>query len=385
MHVAPRSYLSAGIAALGAGAIALSPIQPLPAHATQAPERVVSDLAVNLAATVDPIQLWQEVIDRSVNNFGNLWFSYWEQPLPIASTILYNQYTYIAELFNGEGSRIPGQISDNFQTFFSVQTEVNLNTLDARHQTAWALLPALVDVPANLQPVLDLTTTLSSGQVIGLVGPALAGTIALTNSISAIRNAPDSETALSQLINLPARIVDANLNGGQTLDLTSLLSSILPAQITKAGITFGGMLSPGGSLFNSLDVVAKQQIGTNPITGKPIYIEVPIPGNPTGLAGSSIEQGQQIAEAIDVGPFVPTPPTAAEPGAAVPAAAAAVAETPEEVAVETDAVADIDVDVAAEPEAPAGRQGSDAPDAGATGGDDAGQGHARAPRGGRGA
>ena len=55
MHVAHRSYLTAGIAALGAGAIALTPVQPVPTHLAAAQERTVSTLSVNLVSTIDPI------------------------------------------------------------------------------------------------------------------------------------------------------------------------------------------------------------------------------------------------------------------------------------------------------------------------------------------
>jgi hypothetical protein len=64
MHITPRPYLNSGIAALGAGAIALAPIQQVsPSAAAQ--EKAVASLAVNLAATVDPITAWVNVFQTS--------------------------------------------------------------------------------------------------------------------------------------------------------------------------------------------------------------------------------------------------------------------------------------------------------------------------------
>ena len=48
MHVSARTYLTSGIAVLGAGAIALSPVQPIPDHVALVRQHVVSDLAVDL-------------------------------------------------------------------------------------------------------------------------------------------------------------------------------------------------------------------------------------------------------------------------------------------------------------------------------------------------
>ena len=55
MHITTRSYLTAGIAALGAGAMALTPVQPIPNPTALAQERAVGNLAVTLASTIDPI------------------------------------------------------------------------------------------------------------------------------------------------------------------------------------------------------------------------------------------------------------------------------------------------------------------------------------------
>ena len=72
MHVTYRSYLTAGVAALGAGAIALGPVQPIPNHMAVAQERAVSNLAVELAATIDPITPWVDTFKLAAENLASL-------------------------------------------------------------------------------------------------------------------------------------------------------------------------------------------------------------------------------------------------------------------------------------------------------------------------
>lgn len=72
MHITPRSYLTSGIAVLGVGAIALAPIQPLPDHTAAAQDKAVASLAVNLAATIDPITPWVNTFKTSVANIQTL-------------------------------------------------------------------------------------------------------------------------------------------------------------------------------------------------------------------------------------------------------------------------------------------------------------------------
>jgi hypothetical protein len=303
--------------------MALTPVQPMPGHDALASNRAVSDIAITLASTIDPITPWVDTFKAAGKNLEIMHFAYWETPpvpgpLPILSSILYNQYTYALELVNGQAAKIPGQIANNFQTFFAVQREVNLNTLDGLHNVAWGLLPSFITVPPNLQPLLDLTTTYSSGQFLGLFTPPLASLVQLTRSFTAVgeffKNG-DVIGAINELLNIPANTTNAFLNGGQVLDLTNIVASLLPKQITKFGLALGGLLSPGGSAFNALDLVTKPLA---PLPGPTI----PIPGVPAGPLTSSILLGRQIGEAIDT-PFVPSAATV-KSAAAAPAAAAAV-------------------------------------------------------------
>jgi hypothetical protein len=72
MNVSTRSYLSAGVAVLGAGVIALSPVQPLGADPTLLPQKTIGELAVSLAAAVTPVDPIQNIIDVITESGNNL-------------------------------------------------------------------------------------------------------------------------------------------------------------------------------------------------------------------------------------------------------------------------------------------------------------------------
>ena len=72
MNVTARSYLTAGVAVVGAGAVALSPVQPLPGDLTLAPHAAISEMAVGLAAAVTPLNPLQTIVDVIVASGSNL-------------------------------------------------------------------------------------------------------------------------------------------------------------------------------------------------------------------------------------------------------------------------------------------------------------------------
>jgi hypothetical protein len=116
--------------------------------------------------------------------------------------------------------------------------------------------------------------------------------------------APDPQSALFDLLNSPANIADATLNGefldGTTPEINILpLLSLLPAgtlppsvDITSLDLVLGGLLSPGSSLLNGISAT---------ISGLPVSLT----GHAVGPIGSSIELDQAIAMAL--GFSFPTP------------------------------------------------------------------------------
>jgi hypothetical protein len=431
MHVTSRSYLTAGIAALGAGAIAISPIQPIPNQMAVAPNRAVETIAVELAGTINPIKPVIDTIKASLANTGNL-FRDWSaglyvdgtiptpanttlngnlgnrtggyasgDPFPILQQWIANQISYLRQLPDiggiiqqvignarnairapftvgevkpGTVLGIPGQYNQNV----SGVPFLTLPGAPINPRTVGALLPVLAPAEyATLKPILDFATTPISGLLIGAIGPVLAPVLAAVDSVQeafAALRAREFADAINALINIPTSMINAGLNGGPTLDLTRILGGLLPASIKTIGITMGGLLSPGGVAF---DALAAEADATIPGVGT---ITLDVPGYPVGPIGALTSLTNYVAKSIK-------PPTAGA-GATAPrqvkAAAAAEVAAPASVAEVTApaSVAEVTAPAIAEVEAaddtPAPKRKSRA----ATRADkDTGKGSARADRG----
>jgi hypothetical protein len=434
--ISARSHLTAGIAALGVGALALAPVQPITHQVDLAQEKAVSTLAVNLAATVDPITAWVDTFTTAGANVKTLTEFYMQQPFPLLQTIVANLGTYAAELEAGDGALIPEQIWGNIQTFFQAPWSPGdlfgptapdwnpkpdpvtfpLGTYLSKTQPAWPAENAFpapgsglqqspseansfllqIGVGATLggetpegralwdgfvaaQGIWRFLNTPYSGQLLGLLGPVFAPVISLTRSFTAVGEAFQAgnvQDAIYELLNIPANMTNAVLNGGEFLDLTGIIGALvtLPDLFdgAKIGIRLGGLLNAmpmNGSLanpdnppteyasgtgFDSVAIPGCDGGGARAIDPCDAINGQPIPGLPNGWLGSSIGLGQFLAEQLLLEP--PAPTAAAAPAAAVPAAA--VEATP--VVSETAPVAEVAaedapavVDAVAEETAPA--------------------------------
>lgn len=363
MQVSVRSYLTAGVAALGAGAIALTPVQPISAPGTLTPA-VTKTLAVNLASSIDPITPIVNTISTTFANAATLLSNWIATPFPILSTVAGNWVTYFNELpdiggivtqmFGNVGNALqapfsPGTISPGPATPF-VQPPAGLangDNISAVPFTSLVNQKAIYSVLTtagvlddqlltSLQPVLNGLQTPISGVLLGLVGPVLSPFLALGDgvigAISALQ-ASDVVGAINNLINIPTNMVNAALNG-TTLNLSPLLKGILPPEITSVGFALGGLLttytSPvgvvgggvqvGGVGFDSLSVSATFP---NPIPFQPDIV-ISDPGIGIGLVGGLVGLTRFVADAINV---TPAPVIAAAKGASrrAPAAARAAA------------------------------------------------------------
>ena len=426
MHITYRSYLTAGVAALGAGAIALTPVQPIPNHVALAQERAVSNLAVTLASTIDPITPWVDTIKTSVDNITQLFNFYIEKPFPLIQTVAANQVTYFQEATSGNIGLIPEQIWNNVQAFFyspwspgdpagQYVSDAPLTTpLGLSQQTVFKLLPTILGQATydQYKSIIDFTATPYSGQLVGLIGPLFAPLVELTRSFTAVGdffNEGDVIGAINELINIPANVTDGVLNGAGYLDLTGVVNAIspLPPEVKNIGLNLGGLVSPpvpiesapelaGGVLFDSVAAGISYKVSQLPRPDG-TSINVDDPGLPVSWVGSAIGLGQFLGQELLVTP-PPAPVQAVAPAAAavapaaleaapvaaevaapvvadVPAAveaAPAVAETPAAVEAPAPAVAEVaDVVEAAAPQAvsaPAPQQRAAASDNGANAG-----------------
>jgi hypothetical protein len=291
MYITSRSYLTAGIAALGVGAIALAPVQPVPALDQDRVTRSLAAALANESTPIDPITPWVDTFETSIANIGALFDFYLSNPggytsplglegpgqavFPLLQTVIANQMTYLDWLGNPDiddpFAAITGQIFQNIQTFFNAPwspgdpagtyvsgTEVaNLLGFPLSQQVVFGLLPAALGFETEeewdaspLKPIVDFTATYYSGQVVGLLGPLFAPLVELTRSFTAIGaffEAGDVTGAINELINIPANVTDAVLNGGGFLDLTGVVNAIqpLPDTVESIGLNVGGLIKIG--------------------------------------------------------------------------------------------------------------------------------------------
>ncbi|MEN4400506.1 outer membrane porin GjpA [Mycolicibacterium senegalense] len=255
MQTKLRPHATAGIALVGASLIALTPVT-----APSTDVRVASP-PVNLSAAIDPITPWQNVFDKAKVNFEALNTLWTTTPAPVLQQVIVNQMGYLNQLPDFE--TIFAEMQANLDAAMKAATAKDLATLNALQRLAFQLLPSQIPggLPPEAKPIVDFLTSYLSGALIGLVGPVVGPALVVGYGIQAIAEnltseAPDPEAALNTLLNMPAAMSDAFLNGGQKLDFTPLLTALdvaMPAN-TTIGITFGGVLSPGGSLFKSLNM-----------------------------------------------------------------------------------------------------------------------------------
>jgi hypothetical protein len=179
------------------------------------------------------------------------------------------------------------------------------STLDGAHLNFYDLLPILKNPPVSVvtitptgQQLVNFSTTSLSGLLLGLVGPLVAPVLVAGSDINKV-GGQDPATASASLLNIPADMVNAFLFGGTHLDLTALIQALGPTiglefpEGVKVGINFGGLFSPAGSAFNSLDFNL-QNAGIIGVPEFPVGAQLAT-GNPAG-AIASLGAVIQVAE-----------------------------------------------------------------------------------------
>lgn len=251
-----RSYLAAGVALVGAGAIAVSPVAPpLPEVHVSA----ISTASVDLSAAVEPFQAYVQLITNTVSNVGALIGTEFADPFPILQQVIANQITSGQGIFAGlQGAGealgqqldpsdpygIPAQLQQAFTQLFDGDVNGAVGTAwsallspvllaglplltpitDAIKQPVQNLLNVINDPLAVLIPVLGaLNTVYPAVLVSGNVGQSMVDAI----------KAGDPLGVVSAALAGPGQIADAFLNGadaagggglfGQNLGLLSAL------------------------------------------------------------------------------------------------------------------------------------------------------------------
>jgi hypothetical protein len=250
MHLAIRSTLTAGIALAGAGAIAVSPISPVAApvaestvalpHASSVPVELTA-LAGSLLqdpSLTDPLTEWLGVFGTTFDNVAKIGGQMAADPFPILQQVIANQMangqllassldaaamSYISFFTSDEdyklkflaGMALDYLAAGNVAGVASVVTSVVfrlfafanplLNIMQIPLRTGQNVMNALSAVP-------DLMMPLGLGALNPVEGAINAFGDSAQHVLDAV-NAGDPAAAFSSLINTPAVLTDAILNG----------------------------------------------------------------------------------------------------------------------------------------------------------------------------
>ena len=211
MRVGVRSCVTAGVAVIGAGAIAINPVHPV-----QPPTAPVTAQAVRLAAVPSPLQLYQEVFQQSLSNASAVAQQYFADPFPITRAILRNQASAVADA-------VAALDAGDYDAFAAAATDVVLEPFRGG-AAALSHLGALLSQPFAVE-----------GFFLIAVSPVLAGLVATGRAVGEVFEALtklDLIGAAYAVLNIPGRIVDGVLNGVQGAsvgileDLPGLLSPL---------------------------------------------------------------------------------------------------------------------------------------------------------------
>lgn len=286
MHIAVRSSIASGVALVGAGAIALAPVQPVasPLSNVHVPA-VFSAAGIELTASsgFDPVTPWVDVITAAVNNVTGIGEEWLSDPLPSLRQLGTNWLGYgqtigtaLGGVATGTWDYLTQTVPESINTAFKQIADGDLSGAAATINNAIGtavfaiglpLFPVL-DIPGqiaqNFTNVVKALTSINAALplVLGILGPIEGGIQAFGDSAQSVLDAAsagDLVTAINNAVNTVPTVVGAVLNGYQDGVYPGLLS--LPPE--------PGIL--GGGLVHALLIDLPQAIATalKPVTTSP--------------------------------------------------------------------------------------------------------------------
>ncbi|RZT12352.1 hypothetical protein EV589_5520 [Mycobacterium sp. BK558] len=374
MHVAVRPPLATAVALVGAGAIALSPIQPpLPDVAAVR----VSEAAVHLVAQPNPLALWSEVIAGAIQNAGGLGQEVLSDPVPVLRQLLKNQFGYLGTVGDAGKGIIEGlaeyvspdnpfglqagirdavaqikagQIAAGFATLTSTIIAGPLVVGVGLPLLTSGLLQVPVKIAQNVAAAVG--ALFDNTNIVPLLTAAISPIIAPINAfgesvqdVVQALGAGHLLDALTAVINVPARLVGAVLNG-----YTDVNGTFAPGLLSVSDNPFNaGLLQ---SVFVNLPRAIAAALGaeTPATTAKAAKT-----ASADAVATASIDAAATVTLTVSASHSAsettePEPAPAPAPGTADAAEAAAAADTeeqpaedPAETPVDDDTSGDADV------------------------------------------
>jgi len=321
-----RPYATAGVAIVGAGLIAATPVV-----APLLEIGAVRDVALTASSA------WDEVFNAASQNLSQMLNNYYLAPGVAFQQFFANQSEYTQQLMDDPANitAVTEQMRHNLDALLTGYTLSNpsqetleivmSHTLAAGDSSTFALgwydlfagpLSSLMGgmFPAEMVPIIHFLSSPLSGLIMGSLGPWIAPWVGLLNSINDGDNVGDTL----------ANMVGASFNGA-TLNLDSLLPMInevagdyLPdgMGIGHLDIAFGGWLTAGHVAIDPYQVLGAngEVVAETPavggsilnsvgieLTGAPVIGSLNIGSNAVGPLGAMLGLGQTIGALLGSG------------------------------------------------------------------------------------
>ncbi|MEO6792413.1 MAG: outer membrane porin GjpA, partial [Mycobacterium sp.] len=311
MHQTLRPYVTAGVAVLGAGMIAATPLAAASAVDVHSMPDVALTAGIELG-DIDFTKAWTDAFNTATSNYDTV------------TAALHDAQSALSDALAAKPD-VDGQQLFDAVTFLGGDQKGFLNplsnwTLDGAHSllyygltgqlAATGLFPAPDE---TVQGVVNFLASPLSGTIFSQLGPSISPLVSMINSFDAISgdltgSAPNYTAALQEMVNIPANMLNGFLNG-DTLNLDTLIPAIVKADlialpdgasIDHLNLAFGGLLTPGGvpgagadgvtaaggSIFNALGL---------DLSGVPIINNLAVAADGVGPLGAMAGFEQALA------------------------------------------------------------------------------------------
>ncbi|CRZ18784.1 hypothetical protein [Mycolicibacterium neworleansense] len=233
MPVTLRSPLATGVALIGAGAIALTPLSPLPADL---PAPAIQSTAVQLTAAIDPLEAWVKLFTNTGVSATTLAEQILADPAPILTQLLHNGAEHaqtISTIVQGMGNGVVQWVNDLPMYADMVKTALDEGRFDlAIAQMTYPLFGLAIGIAMPLMSLSSITVGITGNlynvaQTIAnpmtLFGTVL-GSLQIMSSFSgqlgvgvqafadAVKGG-DAVAAVNALIATPALVLNGVING----------------------------------------------------------------------------------------------------------------------------------------------------------------------------
>ncbi|OBA98018.1 hypothetical protein A5666_11390 [Mycolicibacterium fortuitum] len=274
MKVTVRSPLTTGVALVGAGAIALTPISAVPA---EIPVPAIQTAAVELTAAIDPLDAWVKLFTNTVTNATTLGQQIAADPAPILAQILENGAGHaqtVGTIVSGMGSGVVQWIND--LPVFEDMVKVALENGQYDQAIMGAVMPLFMLAINTAMPLMSLSSitvgitgnlynvaqTIANpmtlfGTVLGTlqIMSSTAGNLGIgVQSFADSVKAGDVENAIKALIATPALVLNGLVNG--TVNTPGILTPESPTMSPLPGPIAGVMVQVRRAIAQALGAPA---------------------------------------------------------------------------------------------------------------------------------